>query len=126
MKMRCPAFLRFDGAEVLHVPSDAAAGVLPESIDQGGEVDRVSRGPSVVIVLGVYRRPVIVYAPVGIERERHECGRPVASSEHLPDRPLVDRSARQVWGILAAPGGALDRLGWWIERGKSTAYPGCA
>jgi hypothetical protein len=56
--------LRFDGAEVLDVPPDTAAGVLPESIDQGGEVDGVPRGSPVVIVLGVYRRPVMVDAPV--------------------------------------------------------------
>src|SRR5437764_15288324 len=85
MKMRCPAFLRFDGAEVLHVPPDAATGVLPESIDQRGEVDRVPRGTPVVIVIRVHRRPVIVYAPVGIERERQERGRPVAPGDHLPE-----------------------------------------
>ena len=27
---------------------------------------------------------------------------------------------------MAAPGGSLDRLGWWIERGEPTAYPGGA
>ena len=50
VEVRGATFLGFDGAEVLHLPADATAGVLPAPIHQGGEVDRVSGGPSVVVV----------------------------------------------------------------------------
>ena len=124
VEVRGAAFLGFDGAEVLHIPPDTAAGVLPEPIQQRREVDRVAGGPPVVIPVRVDRRPVGVDPAVGVEGEGEEGGGPVASGEHPPYRALVDRSAGQVRGVLAAPGGALDRLGWWIERGEPAAYPG--
>jgi hypothetical protein len=43
--------LGFDGAEVLHLPADTAAGVLPESVHQSGEVDGVAGGPPVVVLV---------------------------------------------------------------------------
>ena len=94
MEVRGTAFLGLDGAEVLHVPPDTAAGVLPEPVQQRREMDRVSRGPPVVIPLWVYRGPVAVHPPVGIQGEGQERGGPVASGEDPPDRAFVDRSAR--------------------------------
>jgi hypothetical protein len=108
--------LGFDGAEVLHVPPATAAGVLPEAIHQRREVNGVSGGPPVVVVVGVNRRPVGVYAPVG-RIQGEEGGGPVASGIDLTDRAPFDRSARQVRCILTTPGGALDRLGWRIQWG---------
>jgi len=72
MEMGSAAFLGFDGAEVLHIPADAAAGVLPESIDQRWEMDRVPRCALVVIPVGINRRSLVVYASVGIEGEGEE------------------------------------------------------
>ncbi|MDQ4102770.1 MAG: hypothetical protein M3186_03285 [Actinomycetota bacterium] len=57
MEVRGAAALGFDGAEVLHVPTDAAAAVLPEPVEQRGEVDRVARRPPVVVRVGVTAAP---------------------------------------------------------------------
>jgi hypothetical protein len=35
---------------------------------------------------------------------------------------VLDGSAGQVGGVLAASGGAAGQLGWWIEWGESAAY----
>jgi len=67
VKMRGAAFLRFDRAEVLHIPADAAAGILPEPIQQRREVDSVTRRPPVVVVGGIERGPVTIDPAVGIE-----------------------------------------------------------
>jgi hypothetical protein len=64
--------LGFDGAEVLHVPPDTAAGVLPEPIHQRGEVDGVGSSAPVVIPVRVYRRPVTVDAAIGIQGQSQE------------------------------------------------------
>ena len=123
VEVRGAAFLGFDGAEVLHVPADAAAGVLPEPVHQRGEVDRVSGGPPVVIALRVHRRALAVHPAVGVQGQGEKGRGPVAPGEHPPYRAFVDGSPGQIRGVLAAPGGSLDRLGWWIEWGEPTAYP---
>jgi hypothetical protein len=126
MEVRGTAFLGLDGAEVLHVPPDAAAGVLPEPVQQRREMDRVSRGPPIVIPVRIHRGPVAVHPPVGIQGKGQERRGPVASGEDPPHRPFVDRSAWQIRGVLAAPGGALDRLGWQIKRGEPATDSGGA
>jgi hypothetical protein len=118
------ALLGFDGAEVLHLPPDAAPSVLPEPVHQRREVDGVAGGPPVVIGVGVYRRPVTINLPVGVQGEGEEGGGPVVPSEHPPEGAVLDGSAGQVRGVLAAPGGALDRLGWRVQRGKPAPHPG--
>src|SRR4051812_426514 len=100
--MRGAAFLRLDGAEVLHLPPDTASGVLPEPIDQRREVDRVSGGPPVVIPVRVHRCAVTVDPAVAIEGEGQERGRPVPPGEHLAYSAALDRSAGQVRRVLAS------------------------
>jgi hypothetical protein len=73
-KCGAPRFLGFDGAELLHVPADAAAGVLPEPIHRRGEVDRVSGGAPVVTGLRVDRRCLSVDSAVAAEGEGEERG----------------------------------------------------
>jgi hypothetical protein len=51
--VRGEAFLGFDGGEVLEVVAEVAAQVLDEPVEQGGEVQRVPRGPLVVVSLRV-------------------------------------------------------------------------
>ena len=57
VQMRGESVLGFDGGEVLHPVAGAPAQVLPEPVDQLREVQRVQRGPPVVIAVGVDRRP---------------------------------------------------------------------
>jgi hypothetical protein len=122
MEVRGAPFLGFDGAEVLDVPADAAAGVLPEPVQERGEVDRVASGSPVVVAIRVHRGSVAIYAAVGVQGEGEEGRGPVAPGEDLPDRAFVDGSAGQVRGVVAASGGSFDRFGWWIEWGEPTAY----
>src|SRR3954454_3457995 len=56
-------FLWFDGGEVLHIPADAAAQVLPPAILEPREVHRPPRRPPVVIRRWIHRRPVIAAPP---------------------------------------------------------------
>ena len=49
--------LRLDGAGVLDVPALGAAQVLPEPVEQPGEVDGVPGGAPVVVAVGVERVP---------------------------------------------------------------------
>src|ERR671916_141890 len=126
MEVRGTSLLGFDGAEVLHIPPDAAAGVLPEAVQQRREMDRVPRGPPVVIPVGVYRRALVIDPAVGIQGQGQKRRGPVAPGEDPSDRPFLDWSAGQIRGILAAPGGALDRLGWQIKRGKPATDSGGA
>ena len=72
VEVRRTPFLRFDGAEVLHLPPHTAPGVLPEPIHQRREVDRVAGRPPVVIPLRVDRRSLVVDAAVGVEGEGEE------------------------------------------------------
>ena len=94
---------------------------MPEPIHQRREVDGIAGGPPVVIVVRIDRRPHSIDGPVGIQGEGEEGGGSVASGVDLPDCAAFDGSARQIWGVLATSGGALDRLGWRIERGESAA-----
>ena len=93
MEVRGAAFLGFDGAEVLHVPADAAPGVLPESIQQRGEVDRVAGGPPIVVVIGVGCGPLGVDAAVGIQGQGQKGGGPVAPGEDPTEGAVLDGSA---------------------------------
>ncbi len=63
VEVRCPATLWFDGSEVLHVPPNTAASVLPEPVDDLREVDRVPSRPPVVVAVRVPCGPVLVYRP---------------------------------------------------------------
>jgi hypothetical protein len=58
-----------DSAEVLHVPADTAAGVLPEPIHQRGEVNCVSRRLPVVIAIWIDRRLLSIDSAVGVDAE---------------------------------------------------------
>jgi hypothetical protein len=80
VEMWSASLVGFDGAEVLHVPADAAAGVLPEPIHRRGEVARVSGGAPVVIGLWVDRRSLSVDSAVAVEGEGEERGGPVPKS----------------------------------------------
>jgi hypothetical protein len=53
VEVRGAAALGFNGAEVLDLPADAAAGVLPEPVDEPCEVDRVAGGAAVVVAVSV-------------------------------------------------------------------------
>ena len=57
VEVRGTSFLGFDGAEVLHVPADTAAGVLPKPIHQRRKVDGIPRGAPIVIAIRVDRGP---------------------------------------------------------------------
>jgi hypothetical protein len=52
--------LGFEGGEVLHPVAGAPAQVLPEPVDQLREVQRIQRGPPVVMVAGSIGTPVPV------------------------------------------------------------------
>ena len=93
VEVRGAAFLGFDGAEVLHVPPDAAPGVLPEPIQQRGEVDCVAGGPPIVVVIGVGCGPLGVDAAVGVQGQGQERRRPVASGEDPTEGAVLDGSA---------------------------------
>src|SRR5262249_25679629 len=58
--------LGFGAAEILHPPPQSAAQVLPEPVQQGGEVHRVQGGPVVVVAVRVAGGGVVaVHRPVG-------------------------------------------------------------
>jgi hypothetical protein len=103
MEVRCPAFLGFDGAEVLHIPADTAAGVLPEPVHQGREVDRIPSRPPIVIVRRVDRRAVGIDAAVGIQGEGQEGGGPVATCEDPGSRVMF-----MPLPAFRAPGGGIQ------------------
>jgi hypothetical protein len=123
MEMRGAAFLGFDGAEVLDVPAHAAAGVLPEAIEQCWEVDGVSGCSPVVVVVWIEWCSIGVDASIGLEGEGEEGRRLVATGEHSSHRSFLDGSAGEVWGVLAAAGGPLEGLGWWIKGGEPATDP---
>jgi hypothetical protein len=86
-------------------------------------VDRVSGCSPVVVVVCIERCSVGVDASVGIQREGEEGRGSVATGEHSPHRSFLDGSAGEVGGVLAAAGGPLERLGWWIKRCEPAADP---
>jgi hypothetical protein len=47
-----------------HLPARTAAGVPPEPVHQGREVDRVPSGRSVAVIVQIQCCPVGVYAPI--------------------------------------------------------------
>ncbi len=101
--------LGFDGAEILHLVAEDAAQVLDEPVEQGGEVQRVPGGPLVVIRLRIDRGAVVADLAVAVTGQGEEHGRPVALAvrrgEHPAGGAVLDLAARQVGGVLAAPGG---------------------
>jgi hypothetical protein len=86
-------------------------------------VNRVSRGPPIVVAIRVYRCPVSVHPPVGVQGEGQKRGRSVTAGEHPPHRALIDRAVGQIWCVLAALGRPLHRLGREVQRGQPAAYP---
>jgi hypothetical protein len=76
-------------------------------------------GPPGVTPVRIDCRPSSINAPVGIQAEHEERGGRVPSGKDLPDRAAFNRSAMQIRRVLSSSGGALDRLGWRIQRGES-------
>src|SRR5581483_672390 len=83
-------------------------------------------GSPIVVQVGIDCGPVGVDAAVGIQGESEERGGPVPSGEDLPNGAFVDGSAGQIRGVLAAPGGALDRFGCGVKGSESAADSGGA
>jgi hypothetical protein len=77
MQVRREAALRFDGGEVLDLVPGAAAQVLPEPVDDLREVQRVHRGPVVIVRVRVGRCPVRTHFAVRGKCEGEEHARPV-------------------------------------------------
>jgi hypothetical protein len=94
VEVRGTAFLRFNSAEVLHLPPDTTPGVLPEPVHQRREVDGVAGGPPVVIPLRIASGPVGVDSAVGVQGEGEEGRGPVPASEHPSHCAVLDGSAR--------------------------------
>lgn len=122
VEVRCAAALRFDGAEVLDVPADAAAGVLPEPVDDLREVDRVAGCASVVVAVRVERGPVGVDPAIQVEGQGEEGGGPVPAAVDPAKGALVHRPARQVRRILPTSGRAAPDLGCRVERDELAAH----
>ena len=66
VQVRGQPLLGFDGAEVLRVVAEDAPQVLDESVGQGGEVQRVPRGPLVVIAVRVDGGAVVADLAVAV------------------------------------------------------------
>ncbi len=107
VQVRREALLGFDGGEVLDLVAGAAAQVLPEPVDQLREVQRVQRGPPVVIASRADRGTVADRA-VGRQGQGEEHRRPVlpavGGGEHPADGAVLDRHPRQVGSVIPAPG----------------------
>src|ERR1019366_5894134 len=108
----------FDSGKVLDFVAEVAAQVLNEPVEQGGEVDRIPRGPPVVIRPGVGRTAVLPDSAVAVagqgEEHRRPVGLAVRRGEDPAGRPGGDGPFRELGGVLAAPGGpgpALAALG---------------
>ena len=95
VQMRCSAFLRFHGREVLHLPAQDATQVLHQAVHQRGEVDRISRGTPVVVGSRVHGCAVTDRA-VAVAGERQKHRRPVLPGVFAPDRSLADLPSGQV------------------------------
>ncbi|OLM08275.1 hypothetical protein Ae505Ps2_6254 [Pseudonocardia sp. Ae505_Ps2] len=119
VEVGCSAFLGFDGAEVLHVPTHTAPRVLPEPVEQFREVDRIPRRPAVVVGVGVEGGAVAVDAAVGVEGEGEERGGPVLPAEDPAHGAVLHRAAWEVGCVLASAGGAAHGLGCRVERGEA-------
>jgi hypothetical protein len=94
VEVRGTSFLGFDGAEVLHVPADTAAGVLPKPIHQRRKVDGIPRGAPIVIAIRVDRGPVGVHLAVRVQRQGHKRRRAIAAGENLPQGAAFDGAPR--------------------------------
>ncbi len=106
VEVRGAAFLGFNSAEVLHLPPDTTAGVLPEPIHQRREVNRIPSSPPVVIPIRVHRSPVGVN-PAGHQRwEVVSSGRHLLGGTHVAQRGEQDGGGgiRCESGADAAPG----------------------
>ena len=108
VQMGCAVLLGFDDGGVLDVVAGAASQVGPEPAAQLGEVQRIKRGPAVVVVRRLLRASVDQHRTVGGPGEAAEQRRPVLlpvrSGEHPPDGAGVHREPRQVGHILPPPG----------------------
>jgi hypothetical protein len=100
--------LGLDGGEVLDVVASTAPQVLPEAVDQLGEVQRVECCPAVVVAVRIDRHALAVDSPVAGQREGEEhrgpVGLAVGGGEHTADGPVLHRNAWQVRNVSAAPG----------------------
>ena len=97
--------LRLDGREVLNVVAAEPAKVLHEPVEQRREVQRVPRGPLIVIGVRVDRRALgadlaVRGAGQGNE-ERWPEGLAVRRGVDLADRPVADLAAGKLCGVLA-------------------------
>ena len=101
----------FDGGEVLDVVAEVAAQVLDEPIEQRGEVQRVPRGPLVVIGRRIGRGALGQDSAVAVAGQGEEHGRPVGLTIRrgvdLPGRARIDLAPGQVRRVLAAARRAL-------------------
>ena len=118
VEVGCAAALRFDRAEVLHLPAHTPAGVLPEPIHDLREVDGVAGGAPVVVAVRVDRGPVGVHPPVAVEGQGEERGGPVAARVGAAEGAVLDRAAGQVGCVLPPPGGPLAHPPFPVERGE--------
>ncbi len=104
MQVRRQPPLRLQTGEVLNVPADCPAHVLPEPINQLGKMDRVAGRPPVVIAVRVQRRALRRDPTVAVAGQRQEHRRsphrPVRSGERPPDGAPIHRQPGQVRGIL--------------------------
>jgi hypothetical protein len=100
--------LGFDGGEVLQVVAEEAAQVLDEPVEQRREMQRVARGPPVVVSVRVGRGAVGGDFAVAVAGQGEEHRRPVS----FPVRRLEDpaggpgghRLPWEVGGVLPTPG----------------------
>src|SRR5262249_31728935 len=115
-------FLGLDGGEVLDVVAEDAAQVLDEPVEQRSEVQRIPRGPLVVVAVWVDGCAVLADLAVARAGERDEHRRAehlaVRRSVGLADRMRANLPLRQVRGVLTAPsrpltpGLRLSRVGF--------------
>ena len=103
VRVRGEPLLRFDGGEVLDVVAEVAAQVLDEPVEQRREVDRVPRGPLVVVGRRVGRGAVRADFAVAVAGEGEEHRRPVGLA---------------VRGGVDLPGGAVGHRPAWAGRGR--------
>ena len=110
--VRGQAPLWFDGGEVLHVVAEDAAQVLDEPVEQRGEVQRIPRGPRVVVCGRVDGGAVAADFAVGRAGQGDEHRRPerlaVLCGVGLADRVRADLPAWAGRGRLGGGGWTGD------------------
>jgi hypothetical protein len=111
MDVRGEPLLGFDGSEVLQVVAKVAAQVLDEPVEQRGEGQGIAGSLVVVVGLRVGGCSVLADPAVGRAGQRDKQRRPEGLAARggigLSDRARADLAARQVRGVLTAPGGPV-------------------